>query len=185
MIKDLMKDVEGHMQKSIHSLQEDLMAIRTGRANPALVEKLHVEYYGEPTPLMQLATISVPEARTLMIKPFDKNVLKGIEKAILASDLGLNPNNDGQVIRLNLPPLNEERRKELVKRVHHRVEEARVAMRNIRRDSMKEIKDYENEKMITEDDRKRGEDDLQKMTDKMMTELDKILHAKEVEIMEV
>ena len=135
--------------------------------------------------MMQLATISVPEARTLMIKPFDKNALKGIEKAILASDLGLNPNNDGQVIRLILPPLNEERRKELVKRVHHRVEEARVAMRNIRRDSMKELKDYESEKLITEDDRKRGEDDLQKMTDKMMAELDRILHNKEVEIMEV
>jgi ribosome recycling factor len=161
------------------------MSIRTGRANPALVEKLHVDYYGEPTPMMQLATISVPEARTLMIKPFDKNALKGIEKAILASDLGLNPNNDGQVIRLNLPPLNEERRKELVKRVHHRVEEARVALRNIRRDSIKEVKDYENEKLITEDDRKRGEDEIQKMTDKMMAELDKVTHNKEVEIMEV
>jgi ribosome recycling factor len=135
--------------------------------------------------MMQLATISVPEARTLMIKPFDKNALKGIEKAILASDLGLNPNNDGQVIRLNLPPLNEERRKELVKRVHHRVEEARVALRNIRRDSIKEVKDYENEKLITEDDRKRGEDEIQKMTDKMMAELDKVTHNKEVEIMEV
>ena len=185
MIKDLLKEVEGHMNKSVHSLHDDLLAIRTGRANPALVEKLHVDYYGEPTPMMQLATISVPEARTLMIKPFDKNALKGIEKAILASDLGLNPNNDGQVIRLILPPLNEERRKELVKRVHHRVEEARVAMRNIRRDSMKELKDYESEKLITEDDRKRGEEDLQKMTDKMMAELDRVLHNKEVEIMEV
>ena len=185
MTKELLKANEAHMQKSIHSLQEDLQAIRTGRANPALVEKLHVEYYGEPTPMMQLATISVPEARTLMIKPFDKNALKGIEKAILASDLNLNPNNDGQVIRLILPPLNEERRKELVKRVNHRVEEARIAMRNIRRDGMKELKDYENEKMITEDDRKRGEEELQKMTDKMMAELDRISHAKEVEIMEV
>jgi ribosome recycling factor len=185
VIKELLKNVETHMQKSIHSLHEDLMSIRTGRANPALVEKLHVDYYGEPTPMMQLATISVPEARTLMIKPFDKNALKGIEKAILASDLGLNPNNDGQVIRLNLPPLNEERRKELVKRVHHRVEEARVALRNIRRDSIKEVKDYENEKLITEDDRKRGEDEIQKMTDKMMAELDKVTHNKEVEIMEV
>ena len=185
MIKDLLKANETHMQKSIHSLHEDLQAIRTGRANPALVEKLHVEYYGEPTPMMQLATISVPEARTLMIKPFDKNALKGIEKAILASDLNLNPNNDGQVIRLILPPLNEERRKELVKSVNHRVEEARIAMRNIRRDGMKELKDYENEKMITEDDRKRGEDELQKMTDKMMAELDRISHAKELEIMEV
>lgn len=185
MIKELMKNVETHMQKSILSLHDDLMTIRTGRANPALVERLQVEYYGEPTPMQQLATISVPEARTLMIKPFDKTALKGIEKAILASDLGLNPNNDGQVIRLNLPPLNEERRKELVKRVHHRVEEARVALRNIRRDSIKEVKDYENEKLITEDDLKRGEEEIQKMTDKMMAELDKITHNKEVEIMEV
>ncbi len=185
MIKDLLKDCESHMQKSIHALLEDLTSIRTGRANPALVDKLQVEYYGTPTSLMQLASISVPEARTLMIKPFDKSTIKAIEKAILASDLGLTPNNDGLVIRLNLPPLNEERRRELVKRVHHRLEDARVALRNIRRDSMKDVKDFETEKMISEDDRKRGEDEIQKLTDRFMTEIDRVGHHKEQEIMEV
>jgi ribosome recycling factor len=185
VIKDLLKDCESHMQKSIHSLVEELTTVRTGRANPSLVEKLQIEYYGSPTSLMQLASISVPEPRTLMIKPFDKTTLKGIEKAILASDLGLTPNNDGQVIRLNLPPLNEERRRDLVKHVHHRLEEARVAIRNIRRDSMKDVKDYESEKLISEDDRKRGEDELQKLTDRFMAEVDRIGHTKEVEIMEV
>jgi ribosome recycling factor len=149
------------------------------------VEKLQVEYYGAPTPLMQLASISVPEPRTLMIKPFDKTTLKAIEKAIMASDLGLTPNNDGIVIRLNLPALNEERRRDLVKHVHHRLEEARVALRNIRRDSMKDIKDFENEKLISEDERKRGEEELQKIIDRLMSEIDKIGQHKEKEIMEV
>jgi ribosome recycling factor len=173
------------MQKSIHVLLEDLTGIRTGRANPGLVEKLQIEYYGSPTPLMQLASISVPEARTLMIKPFDKSTLKAIEKSIMASDLGLTPNNDGQVIRLNLPPLTEERRRDLVKRVHHLTEDTRVALRNIRRDSMKDLKDFENEKMISEDDLRHGEDELQKLTDRWMAEVDKISHNKEQEIMEV
>ena len=185
MIKDLLKEIESHMHKSVLSLQEDLLSIRSGRANPGLVEKLHVEYYGSPTPLQQLASISIPEARVIMIKPFDKSVLKAIEKAILASDLGLTPNNDGVAIRLNLPVPTEERRRELVKHVHHRVEEGRVAIRNIRRDAMKDIKDFENEKMITEDDRKRGEDELQKLTDKIMAELDSIQSNKENEVMEV
>jgi ribosome recycling factor len=173
------------MQKSVHALTESLQTIRTGRANPALVEKLHIEYYGSPTPLMTLASISVPEPRSLMIKPFDKTTLKAIEKAILASDLGLTPNNDGLVIRLNLPALNEDRRRDLVKQVHHRLEEARVALRNIRRDSMKDIKDYESEKMISEDDRIRGEEELQKLTDRLMADVDRIGHLKELEIMEV
>jgi len=185
VIKDLLKEAEAHMQKSIHALQEDLTAIRTGRANPGLVEKLHVEYYGAPTPLMQLASISVPEPRTLMIKPFDKTTLKAIEKAILASELGLTPNNDGIVIRLNLPALTEERRRDLVKHVHHRLEEARVALRNIRRDSMKDIKDFENEKLISEDERKRGEEELQKLIDRLSAEIDRIGQHKEKEIMEV
>jgi ribosome recycling factor len=185
VIKDLLKDAESHMQKSIHALSEDLLTIRTGRANPGLVEKLHVEYYGSPTPLQQLASISVPEPRQLMIKPFDKSTVKAIEKAIMASDLGLTPNNDGQVIRLNLPVLTEDRRRELVKHVHHRLEEARVAVRNIRRDSMKDIKDFETEKLISEDDRIRGEEELQKLTDRLMAEIEKIGHTKEQEIMEV
>ena len=185
MIKDLLKDAESHMQKSIHALSEDLQTIRTGRANPGLVEKLHVEYYGSPTPLQQLASISVPEPRQLMIKPFDKTTLKAIEKAIMASDLGLTPNNDGLVIRLNLPVLTEDRRRDLAKHVHHRLEEARVALRNIRRDSMKDIKDFETEKMISEDDRIRGEEELQKLTDRMMAEVERIGRVKEQEIMEV
>jgi len=185
VIKDLLKEAEAHMQKSIHVLQEDLTGIRTGRANPGLVEKLQIEYYGAPTPLMQLASISVPEPRTLMIKPFDKTTLKAIEKAIMASELGLTPNNDGIVIRLNLPALTEERRRDLVKHVHHRLEDARVALRNIRRDSMKDIKDFENEKLISEDERKRGEDELQKIIDRLMGEIDRIGQHKEKEIMEV
>jgi ribosome recycling factor len=185
VIKDLLKDAESHMQKSIHALTEELLTIRTGRANPGLVEKLHVEYYGSPTPLMTLASISVPEPRTLMIKPFDKSTLKAIEKAIMASDLGLTPNNDGLVIRLNLPALTEDRRRELVKHVHHRLEETRVALRNIRRDSMKDVKDFEAEKMISEDDRIRGEEEIQKLTDRFMAEVEKIGYHKEQEIMEV
>lgn len=185
MIKDLLKDAETRMTGAIHVLEGDLTGIRTGRANPALVEKVHVEYYGMETPLMQLASISVPEPRALLIKPFDKSTLKAIEKAIQSSDLGLTPNNDGQSIRLNLPALTEERRRELVKMVHHRLEDARVALRNIRRDAMKDIKDFESEKMISEDDRKRGEDDLQKLTDKFTGEVDKIGQRKEQEIMEV
>ncbi|HEY6074427.1 MAG TPA: ribosome recycling factor, partial [Anaerolineales bacterium] len=166
MIKDILKDAESRMQGAIHSLSDDLAAIRTGRANPSLVEKLLVEYYGAPTPLMQLASISVPEPRSLMIKPFDPSTMKSIERAIQASELGLNPNNDGKAIHLNLPPLTEERRRDLVKHVHSRLEEARVAIRNIRRDIHNDLRDFEKEKLISEDDLKRGEDDLQKLTDR-------------------
>lgn len=185
MIKDLLKESESRMRSAISVLEHDLSGIRTGRAHPGLVEKIHVEYYGSDTPLMQLASISVPEPRSLLIKPFDKSTLKAVEKAILASDLGLTPNNDGQAIRLNLPALTEERRRDLVKLVHHRLEEARVAMRNVRRDSMKDLKEFENEKMVSEDERKRGEEDLQKMVDKLVAEIDAIGKRKEQEIMEV
>ncbi len=185
MIKDLLKESESRMRSAISVLEHDLSGIRTGRAHPGLVEKIHVEYYGSDTPLMQLASISVPEPRSLLIKPFDKSTLKAVEKAILASDLGLTPNNDGQAIRLNLPALTEERRRDLVKLVHHRLEEARVAMRNVRRDSMKDLKEFESEKMVSEDERKRGEEDLQKMVDKLVAEIDAIGKRKEQEIMEV
>jgi len=184
-VKGLMKDAESRMNGAIHSLSDDLAGIRTGRASPALVERLSVEYYGMPTPLMQLASISVPEPRSLMIKPFDVASLKDIEKAIRASNLGLNPNSDGKVIHLNLPPLDEERRRELVKQMNHRLEEARIAVRNIRRDLHNEIRDYEKEKLITEDDLKRGEEDLQKMTDKFIEDITKHGYIKEQEIMEV
>jgi ribosome recycling factor len=185
VIKDLLKDAETRMSGAIKSLTDDLSAIRTGRANPALVERLMINYYDTPTPLMQLATISVPEPRSLMIKPFDATTLKEIEKAILASDLGLNPNTDGKVIHLNLPPLTEDRRRDLVKQVHGRLEEARIAIRNIRRDSHNDMRDFEKEKLISEDDLAGGEDDLQKLTDKFIEEVNEQGKKKETEIMEV
>jgi len=185
VIKDILNDAEHRMRSAIQVLHDDLAAIRTGRASPALVEKLPIEYYGTLTPLMQLASISVPEPRTLMIKPFDTSTLKAIEKAIQSSDLGLNPNNDGKVIHLNLPPLTEERRRDLVKHVHHRLEEARIAVRNIRRDSQNDMRDFEKEKLISEDELKRGEEDLQKLTDKYIEEIAQQGKTKEAEIMEV
>lgn len=184
-VKDLLKDAETRMSGAIQSLSDDLAGIRTGRANPALVERLPVEYYGSPTPLMQLASISIPEPRSIMIKPFDAGSIKDIEKAIRTSELGLNPSSDGKVIHLNLPPLNEERRRDLVKHMHHRLEEARVAVRNIRRDLHNDIREFEKEKLITEDDLKRGEEDLQKLTDKFVEEIAKHGSHKEKEIMEV
>jgi ribosome recycling factor len=185
MIKETVKNAEHHMKGALNSLEEDLTGIRTGRATPALVEKLPIDYYGMPTPLMQLASISIPEARAIMIKPFDPTSLKTIEKSILASDLGLTPNNDGKAIRLNLPPLTEDRRRDLVKVVHTRLEEARVAIRNVRRDIIKDLKEFEKEKMISEDDLKVGEEEIQKLTDHMITEVDVIGNKKEKEIMEV
>lgn len=185
MIKDILKDAEGRMKGAIQVLADDLAGVRTGRASPALIEKLPVEYYGVPTPLMQLATITVPEPRSLLIKPFDPSTLKAIEKAILASDLGLPPNNDGKTIRLNLPPLTEERRRDLVKLVHARLEEARVAIRNIRRDAHNDLREAEKEKLISEDELKRGEEDLQKLTDRYIEEVNRLGQKKEAEIMEV
>ncbi len=185
MIKETIKDAETRMKGAIEALELDLSGIRTGRASPALVERLQVEYYGVATPLMQLATISVPEARALLIRPFDPSTLKTIERAILASELGLTPNNDGKVIRLNLPPLTEERRRDLVKVVHNRAEEGRVAIRNVRRDLVKELREFEHEKMISEDDLKRGEEELQKLTDRMIQQIDAIGDRKQKEILEV
>jgi ribosome recycling factor len=185
MLKDASNEAEARMKGAIEALEEDLSGIRTGRASPALVEKLSVEYYGMPTPLMQLATISVPESRTLLIRPFDASTLRSIERAIQASDLGLTPNNDGKVIRLNLPPLTEERRRDLVKVVHTRLEEARVAMRNIRRDGIKDLREFEHEKLISEDELEQGEETLQKLTDKYIESVNEIGLRKEKEIMEV
>ncbi len=185
MIKETVKDAENRMKGAIQSLEEDLAGIRTGRANPGLIEKLPVEYYGAPTPLMQLASISVPDPRTLLVKPFDPTTLKAIERSIVVSNLGLTPNNDGKTIRLNLPPLNEERRRELVKVVSHRLEEGKVATRNIRRDIIKELREFEKEKLISEDDLKKAEEELQKLTDHMVSEIEMIGQKKEKEIMEV
>jgi len=185
VIKDILKEAEGRMKGAIQSLENDLAVIRTGRATPALVEKLSVIYYDTPTPLMQLASISVPEPRALLIKPFDPSTLKDVERAILASDLGLTPNNDGKSIHLNLPPLTEERRVELVRIVNSRLEEARVAVRNVRRDTHNDMRDFEKEKLISEDELKRGEDDLQKLTDRYVENINERGQIKEKEIMEV
>jgi len=185
VIKDILNSAETRMRSAIQVLHDDLSAVRTGRASPALVEKLPIEYYGTPTPLLQLASIGVPEPRTITIKPFDPSTLKVIEKAIQTSDLGLNPNNDGKVIHLNLPPLNEERRRDLVKHVHHRLEESRIAVRNVRRDSLNDMRDFEKEKLITEDDLEGGEEELQKLTDRFIEEIAQHGKNKETEIMEV
>ncbi|MCI0521760.1 MAG: ribosome recycling factor [Chloroflexi bacterium] len=185
MLKEIYKEAEARMKGAVQALEEDLGGIRTGRASPALVERLHVDYYGNPTPLIQLASINVPEARTLMIKPFDASSLKAIERAILASDLGLNPSNDGKAIRLVLPVLTEQRRRDLVKVVHARLEDARVAARNVRRDSIRDLRDFEQEKMISEDERKKGEEEMQKITDHTIEEINAIGVRKEAEIMEV
>ena len=185
MIKDILNSAETRMRGAIQVLHDDLATIRTGRASPGLVERMQVEYYGTPTSLMQLASISVPEPRTLTIKPFDPSTLKVIEKTIQASDLGLNPNNDGKVIHLNLPPLTEDRSRDLVKHVHHRLEESRIAVRNIRRDIHNDLRDFEKEKLISEDELKRGEEDLQKLTDRFIEEIAEQGKKKEAEIMEV
>ncbi len=185
MLKETYKETETRMKGAIQALEEDLSGIRTGRASPALIERMHVEYYGVPTALIQLASISVPEPRSLLIKPFDASSLKAIERAILASDLGLTPNNDGKSIRLNLPPLTEERRRDLVKVVHNRVEEARVAARNVRRDSIRDLREFEQEKMISEDELKKGEEELQKITERYIEDINAAGDRKEKEILEV
>jgi ribosome recycling factor len=185
MIKEAMQEAEERMKGALSALGNDLATIRTGRASPALVERLDVQYYGTPTPLQQLATISAPEPRLLTIKPFDPASLKDIERAILASELGLTPNNDGKLIRLSIPALTEERRKQLTKVVHHRLEEARVAVRNVRRSAHEDLREFEKEKMISEDDLERGETELQKLTDKYVEKIEELGKRKETEIMEI
>ncbi|MCJ7567679.1 MAG: ribosome recycling factor [Anaerolineales bacterium] len=184
MVKDALAEAQTRMDGAISSFEEDLASIRTGRASPALVDRLSVEYYGNPTPLMQLATISAPEPRLLTIRPFDPASIKDIERAIMASDLGLNPNNDGKLIRLNIPPLTEERRHELVRVVRNRAEEARVAIRNVRRDVQNDMREFEREKMISEDELRRGEGDLQKQTDQHIDQINEIGERKETEVLE-
>jgi ribosome recycling factor len=185
MADDVFADAERRMKHAVEALERDLSTIRTGRASPALVEQLHVEYYGTPTPLQQLATISVPDPRQLTIQPWDRSQLGAIEKAIQKSDLGLTPNNDGTVIRINLPPLTEERRKDLVKLVHKKTDESKVAVRNVRRDVHDKLRDQEKAKQISEDELKRNTERLQKLTDRYIDELDKVGQTKEHEILEV
>ena len=184
-MKEQIKSHEAKMQKTLDVLSKELAAVRAGRANPAVLDKITVEYYGAPTPLNQVAAISTPDPRTLAIQPWDGSVLKAIEKAIQVSDLGINPQNDGRVIRLVFPQLTEERRKELVKQIHKYAENGKVAVRNIRRDAMDNFKKQQKASEITEDELKIAEKDLQKLTDDSCKEIDKILDNKEKELMSV
>ena len=176
---------EEKMNKTISVFEENLSEIRAGRANPAILNKISVDYYGVQTPINQVEGISVPEARMILIQPWDMNLLKEIEKEILKSDIGINPNNDGKVIRLTFPELNEERRKEIVKDIRKLAEEAKVAIRSIRRDAIDEAKEKQKKSEITEDDLKNEEDQIQKLTDKKVQEIDNLLEKKEQEIMKV
>ena len=176
---------EEKMNKTISVFEKNLSEIRAGRANPAILNKITVDYYGVPTPINQVAGISVPEARMILIQPWDMNLLKEIEKEILKSDIGINPNNDGKVIRLNFPELNEERRKEIVKDIRKLAEEAKVAIRSIRRDAMDEAKEMQKKSEITEDDLKNEENEIQKLTDKKVEEIDSMLASKEREVMSI
>jgi len=184
-IETAAKDATHKMEQAVAHLKDDLAGIRTGRAAPAVINRVTVEYYGTPVPLNQLAGVSVPEPRLLQIQPFDKSAISAIERAIMQSDLGITPSNDGNVIRLAFPPLTEERRKELVKQVHHRAEEARVAVRNARRHAKEEMEKLEHDGAISQDDLIRAEKELQKLTDRFVTEVDEIQGHKEQELMEV
>ncbi len=185
MLSDITKDAETRMQKSVEAFRHDLTKLRTGRASTALVEHLKVNYYGADMPLSQVASIAVTDARSLTITPWEKQMVSPVEKAILASDLGLNPNTAGTTIRINLPALTEERRRELSKLVHNEGENAKIAIRNIRRDANQQVKDLLKDKTITEDDERRSEDDIQKLTDKGIKDVDEVVKAKEQELMAV
>lgn len=184
MLKDVFSTQEDRLKKSIEALKRDYAALRAGRATPALLDRIMVEYYGAPTPINQVANVSVPEPRMITIQPWDKGMLTDIEKAIMKSDLGLNPNSDGSVIRLAIPQLTQERRVELAKTIHKKAEEAKVAVRNIRRDANDVIKKMEKDKEINEDESKKAQDDMQKIIDKYIKEIDGVMAAKEKEIME-
>jgi len=185
MIKDLLQETRGKMEKTIDVLAENLRGMRTGRASPSLVERIMVEYYGTLTPLNQVATISAPEPRLLTIRPWESAMIAPIEKALLRSELGLTPTNDGQLIRLMIPRLSEERRNDLVRVVRRRVEEAKVAIRNCRRDAIDDLRDFQNEKLISEDGFYHGRDDIQELTDECVTKSDEIGRRKDKEIREV
>lgn len=185
MVKESLKNAEGRMKGIIEATKHEFAAVRTGRANPQILHRIHVEAYGAVMPLDQLANVSAPEGRLLMVSPFDKHTLKDIERALLKSDLGLTPVNDGQVIRLAVPALTEERRRELVKGVKKEAEEAKVAVRNVRREGNEVLKATEKKGEITEDECRRGQEEMQKLTDKYISEIDLLVEAKEKEIMEV
>lgn len=184
-MQQVLDTCESKMLKSLESLSKDFAGLRTGRASASLLDKIRVDYYGSETPINQVATVSVPEARMIVIQPWDKSVLSAIEKAILKSDLGLPPNNDGKLIRLNFPPLNEERRKQLVKSAKNTAEQSRVAMRNVRREAMDELKKLQKSSDISEDELKDAESKIQKMTDSYITQINSLSDEKEKEIMEI
>lgn len=184
-VKEIIDVMEGKMHKSVDSLRADLAGLRAGRATPALLEKIMVDYYGTPTPVNQVAQVSIPEPRVILIKPWEKTMVKEIEKGIMKSDLGLTPNSDGVTIRLNLPQLTEERRKELVKVVHKKAEEYRVVIRNLRRDGNDALKKIEKSKEITEDESKKGAENIQKITDRVIKDVDAVAANKEKEVMEL
>ncbi|HWK27027.1 MAG TPA: ribosome recycling factor [Solirubrobacter sp.] len=185
MIDDLLQDAREHMAKSVEATRVKFQSVRTGRANPSLLDRINVDYYGAVTPLRQLSTISAPEARLLTVQPYDKSSIKAIEKAIMESDLGLTPSNDGSMIRLSIPELNEERRKQLVKVVRGLTEEGKIALRNVRRDVMHDLKELRDAGEAGADDEHRAEEALQKLTDEKVKELDALLKGKEAEILEV
>ena len=185
MIDDILSETSKKMGKAIDAMKRELATIRTGRAAPAIVDHIKVDYYGVPTPLSQIATISVPEARLLLIQPWDRQALSSMEKAILKSDLGLNPSNDGNMIRLRIPQLTEERRRELIRVVRKRVEEGRVALRNVRRSALEEIRELERKKDISQDEQKRAQGRLQELTDSFIEEVDRVGSDKEAELLEV
>jgi ribosome recycling factor len=185
MINDVLRETEAKMKKSVDALRQHLTTVRTGRASPALVDHMQVDAYGSPMPLNQLAGISTPDARMIVIQPYDASMIKVIEKAIQNSDLGINPSNDGRIIRLALPQLTEERRRDLTKQVRARVEESKVALRNLRREALDDVKQFEHEKLISENDQRRAQEKLQELTDKYIREADQVGAAKEVEVMEV
>jgi ribosome recycling factor len=182
-LNDIKKDAQARMAKSVEAFRHDLTKLRTGRASTALVDHLKVSYYGSDMPLTQVASVAVTDARTLTITPWEKGMVGPVEKAILASDLGLTPNTAGTVIRINLPPLTEERRKELSKHVHHEGENAKIAIRNVRRDAIQHVKEMLKEKTVTEDDARRSEDEIQKLTDKAIKDVDEVVKEKEKELL--
>jgi ribosome recycling factor len=185
MIADLKKTAEQKMQKSLDALKTDLGKVRTGRAHTGLLDHIVVDYYGTPTALKQIATLSLPDARTIAVTPYEKRMAGVIEKAIRDSDLGLNPSSVGEVVRVPMPALTEERRKELIKVVKHEAENAKVAVRNVRRDANTHLKELLKDKKVAEDEERRAQDDVQKLTDRYIAEIDKVLHAKEAELMAI
>ena len=184
-VDEVLSDADSRMSKAVEALNRDLNSLRTGRATPALLENLTADYYGVPTPLNQIATISAPEARLILIQPWDRQALRDIEKSLLKSDMGFNPSNDGTIIRVPIAPLTQERRKELVRVLKRKIEDGKVAVRNVRRDDLEHLRSMEREKLISQDDNHRAQDRLQKATDSYIAQMDQVSTAKEAEIMQV